>query len=248
MWWDMINYNTSKPIEPPKKIFSYQALYFIFSLLAILYMVNEIVVFDLVVSGYIKSGATNFGADDNTIYLILSMISRISIPLGAFLVFLSARRADKKFILNLTVVTVLFEIIYDLYSFDKFMDIKFQSPLFGILLGAFFTIAWQYFDFKKIMRLPLAALYIFISINIGVDYGFIIGILYIILNYLEPNRKGQALFSFAICIPGASMVVAPIFYYFYDENNNRKNYNSSLNFIFPIIALLLWRLRILILR
>lgn len=244
----MINYNTSKPAEPAKKFFSYQALYFIFSLLAVLYLVNEIVIFDLVVSGYIKSEASNFGADNNTFYLILSLISRVSIPIGAFLVFLSAQKRDKKFILNLTILTVLFEIIYDLYSFDKFLYIKLQSPVFSLLLGAFFTLAWKYFDFKKIIRLPLVALYIFISIYSGVDYGFLIGILFVVLNFLEPNRKGQSLFSFAVLIPGASMALAPIFYYFYDENNNRKNYNSSLNFIFPIIALLLWRLRILILR
>ena len=164
------------------------------------------------------------------------------------MVFLSTQKRDKKFILNLTILTVLFEIIYDLYSFDKFLYIKLQSPVFSLLLGAFFTLAWKYFDFKKIIRLPLVALYIFISIYSGVDYGFLIGILFVVLNFLEPNRKGQSLFSFAVLIPGASMALAPIFYYFYNENNNRKNYNSSLNFIFPIIALLLWRLRILILR
>lgn len=244
----MFNYNTSKPAEPAKKFFSYQAVYFIFSLLAILYMVNEIVVFDLVVSGYIRAGASNFGADNNTIYLVLSLISRVSIPIGVFLVFLSTLKRGKKFVLNLTIVTFIFEIIYDLYSFDKLIDIKFQSPVFSLLLGAFFTLAWKYFDFKKIIRLPLVILYIFVSIYSGVDYGIIIGILFVVLNFLEPNRKGQSLFSFAVLIPGASMIFAPLFYYFYDENNNRKSYNSSLNFIFPIIALLLWRLRILILR
>lgn len=242
----MFNYNTSKPKEPIKKIFSYQILYFIFSLLTILYFINEIFVFDYAVQSLIRQGASDLDAYKNMLYLILSLISRIAIPLGAFLVFLSVKKLGIKYLTRLIPPIFIMEVVFDLYSFDKFFEFRFQSPAFALILGGLFTFLWLRLN-SGLLKLLISILYAYLSIHIGVESGIIIAILFIVLNIFEPNRLSQALFSFVVLIPGASQALTGIFYYFYDEYFNRRKYNYFLNFIFPIIAFLIWRLRLLIL-
>lgn len=242
----MFNYNTSKPKEPIKKIFSYQILYFIFSLLTILFIVNEIFVYDYAIQSLIRKGVSDLNPYKNSLYLILSLISRISIPLGSFLVFLSVRKLGLKYLIRLTFPVIFIEIVYDLYSFDKFFEMQFQSPAFIILLGGFYTFIWLKSN-NFIVKTLISLLFLYGSIYIGVENGVVIAILFIILNIFEPNRLSQSLFSFVALIPGASQALTGVFYYFYDEYFNRRRYNYFLNYIFPFIAFLVWRLRLLIL-
>lgn len=242
----MFNYNTSKPKEPIKKIFSYQILYLIFSLLTILYFVNEIFVFDFAVQSLIRSGAHDLNPYKSTLYLVLSLISRLSIPLAAFLVFLSVKKLGYKYLIRLILPVFIMEVVYDLYSFDKFLNISLNSPAFMLFLGGIFTLLW--IKSKNIvLKLVLCLLFGLTSIYIGVENGIVIAILFMVLNLFDPNRLSQALFSFVVLIPGASQAITGLFYFFYDEYFNRKRYNYYLNFIFPIIAFLIWRLRLLIL-
>lgn len=241
----MINYNTSKPPEPPKKLFSYQALYLSFSFFALIFIFNEIFIYDLSViskMGFEKASKI----DLNKLYVILNVLGSVAIPICAFLIEQSVLK-DKKFSYKLIAPVLCYEIIYDLYAFDKFFEYKFQSVAIAFLLGALYSALYRKYEEKWWVNVFLSIAFLVISAVSGIDKGVIIAAIFVILNFFENNLKAQSLFSFVASIAGGGMVLGNVFIYFYDGYYNRKRIDDYLNWIFVIVALLVWRIRVIIL-
>lgn len=123
---------------------------------------------------------------NESIYLILRLVGRISFPLFAFILVEGYfhTRSRNKYLVRLLIFALLTEVIFDFAFYQTVINWQHQNVLFTFLIGLFSLSVYELFKLKLPVLSLISVFILAITAEIlNLDYG-ILGVLLIFLVYL----------------------------------------------------------------
>ncbi len=250
-----MNYNITRPKEPPKKYFNYQNIFFITFALSLIYIFSRVFVQDAVFykmlaeARILKDPSFSYSPiisfmGQESFSLFLDFVGRICLPLSIFCIFLCIKNNDLN-IIAVCAVAVFMECFHHYFNSGGF-NFKNNSEFMIILFSIPFFYAWdsvKRVKLKWLIRLIMAILFVVLPIFLNIRNSLLYSLYIVSLAYFDPVRLNQAVFGAIPMFVKGTTAIASAFIYFYDEDFNRKKSNLYFLIFIPVYTIFILFLR-----